>query len=100
MQDAIEDGQGTAIVIRGGEPSAAQRGTFGRDEAAPHAVLADCPVPQRQFQACAAHGAGHADSDGAGGLAAGCARFGAHGEPFFGIKSAIGASRICVDLGG
>jgi hypothetical protein len=100
VRDAIEDGQGTAIFVRGGEPSAAQRGPVGRDEAAPDAVLADCPVPQRQLQARAAHGAGRADSDGAGRLAASCFRFSADREPFVGIHSAISTSRLSGDLGG
>jgi hypothetical protein len=100
VPDAIVDGQGAAVFVRGGEPSAAQRGPVGRDEAAPDAVLADCPVPQRQLQTRAAHGAGRADSDGPGRLAAGCLRFGADGEPFVGINSAISASRLSGDLGG
>jgi hypothetical protein len=99
VPDAIHHGQDAAIFMRRGEPSAAQRGTFGRDEAAPDTVLADCPMPQRQLQACAAHGTGPADSDGAGRLAAGCLRFSADREPFVGIKSAIGASRLPGDLG-
>jgi hypothetical protein len=75
VPDAIEDGQGAAVFVRGGEPSAAQCGPVGPDEAAPDAVLADGSVPQRQLQARAAHGTGRADGDGPGRLAAGCVRF-------------------------
>jgi hypothetical protein len=85
--------------MRGGEPSAAQRGTFGWDEAAPDAMLTDCPVPQRQLQACVAHGAGRADSDRAGRLATGGLRVDADGKPFVGIKGAISALSLARDLG-
>jgi hypothetical protein len=94
LRDAIEGGQRPAIFVRVGKPSAAQRRTFSRDKAAPDAMLADSPPPQRQLQARGAHGAGRADSDRAGRL-----RFGTDRKPFVGIERAIGALRLPHDLG-
>jgi hypothetical protein len=57
--------------VRTDEPLSAQSRTLGNDKAAPDAVLADFPVPQRQLQTLGAYRAGHADGDSADGFAAG-----------------------------
>src|SRR5487761_80752 len=99
VRDAIQNRQGADPIAHGGELLTAQRGTLGRDQTAPDAMLANEPVPQRKLQARTAHGARHAHRDRASRLATCCFRVHAHGEPLVGIKRGISTLRVAADLG-
>ena len=78
-------------VRRGPRPApAAQLRAVGCDQPAPHAVLADIPMPQRQHQALALDQATGAHRDRSGGLLARPARINADREPPVRVKAAIG----------
>jgi hypothetical protein len=57
-------------------------------------MLADVPVPQRQFQALGARRTGHTDRDRAGGLAAGYFLVETDRKPFVRIKGAASAQGL------
>src|SRR5258706_12717173 len=80
-------------------PPAAQCRAVGGDQAAPDTVLADIPVPQRQFQALGACQAGGADGDRRGRLAAGLGWFRADRGPMGGVAGAVRAAGVPVDPG-
>jgi hypothetical protein len=77
----------------------AQCRTFGGDEAAPDAVLADVPVPERERQARVAYRAAGADGDRRGCFLTGLLDPHAHGEPLFGIMAAVRAAGMPDDAG-
>jgi hypothetical protein len=70
---------------------AAQCRAFGWEQAAPDAVLADIPVPQRERQAWDAYQAGRADGDRSGRFMARLVRLGTDREPLVGVKAAVSA---------
>jgi hypothetical protein len=80
-------------------PPAAQCRAVGGDQAAPDTVLADIPVPQRQFQALGAYQAGGADRDRRGRLVAGLVCFRTDREPLVGIEGAVSAAGVPDDPG-
>jgi len=71
---------------------AAQCRAVGGDQAGPDTVLADIPLPQRQFQALGAYQAGGADGDRRGRLVAGLVCFRTDREPLVGIEGAVSAA--------
>lgn len=73
------------------EHLAPQARTLGRDHAAPDAMLANIPVPQRERQALAAHRAVLADGDRSGSLLPGLLRPRADREPHISVEAAFRA---------
>ena len=82
-----------------GGQAAAQSRAVGCDQPAPHTVLADIPMPQRQHQALAPDQATGADRDRSGGLLARPGRIHADREPLVRVKPAISTSAIPDHLG-
>ena len=80
-------------------PPAAQCRAFGGDQAAPDAMLADIPVPQRELQALGVYQAGGADGDRRGRLPAGLVCLHTDREPLVGVKAAVGAPGVLDDPG-
>src|SRR5260370_10651608 len=77
----------------------AQGRVFGCDQAAPDAVLADVPVPQRECQALGSYLAGRADGDRSGCLLASLACLGTYREPLVGIEVTVSAPGVPDDPG-
>src|SRR5260370_30285669 len=76
-------------------PSAAAKcGASGGAQAAPDAMLADIPVPQRQGQALGAYRTGRADGDRGGCLLPGLACLGADREPLVGIEAGVSTAGV------
>jgi hypothetical protein len=93
-QVAGKVGQRRPGKVRAAEPLPAQSHALGDDKAAPDAVLADIPVPQRQLQALGAYRAGQADVDSARGFAAGYFLVRTDWKPCVGIKGSVSAPRL------
>jgi hypothetical protein len=75
-------------------PPAAQCRAVGGEQAAPDSVLADIPMPQRQFQALGAYQAGGADRDSRRSLVAGLVCLRTDREPLVGIEGAVSAAGV------
>jgi hypothetical protein len=87
-------GQRRSGEARAAEPLSAQSHALGNDKAAPDAMLANIPVPQRQLQTLGAYRAGHADGDSARGFAAGYFLVRTDWKPFVRIKGPVSAPRL------
>ena len=89
----------SAACAMGRGQGPAQSRAVGWGQPAPHAVLADVPMPQRQHQALAPDQATGADRDRSGGLQPGTGRIHADREPLIRVKAAVSTPGIPDHLG-